>query len=129
MPTWPELREHARSKYQLSKDEEDWFCLLWSYDSGRSQQVVVHHYQCFDQDWIEFRSYVCKAEEMTPRGALRKNAELSLGALALDDDGDYVLIHRAALASLDPDEFALPLQVLATTADELEQQHAARDDF
>jgi len=129
MPTWPELREHARTKFQLSKDEQDWFSLVWSYDSGRTQQIVVSHYECFDQEWIEFRSYVCKEAEMTPRVALRKNSELSLGALALDAEGDYVLIHKAALASLDPDEFALPLQFLAATADEWEQQHAARDDF
>jgi len=129
MPTWHELREHARTKYDLSKDEETWFALVWSFDSDRTQQIVVSNYQCFDQDWIEFRSYVCKEAEMTPRVALRKNAELGLGALALDVDGDYVLIHKAALASLDPDEFALPLQVLARTADELETQHAARDDF
>jgi len=129
MPTWHELREHARTAYTLNQDEEAWFSLLWTFDSGRSQQVVVSHYQSFDQDWIEFRSYVCKEAEMTPRVALRKNAELALGALALDEDGDYVLSHKAALASLDPDEFALPLRVLARTADELESQHAARDDF
>jgi len=129
MPTWHELRQHARTAYTLSVDEETWFSLVWSLDTERTQQIVVSHYEAMDRDWIEFRSYVCKEAEMTPRVALRKNEGLGLGALALDEDGDYVLIHRAALASLDPDEFVLPLRLIAQTADELEIQQTARDDF
>ncbi|MEV0128456.1 hypothetical protein AB0H83_08315 [Dactylosporangium sp. NPDC050688] len=129
MPTWYELREHARTQYKLEDLEEDWFSLLWTYESERTQKIMVSCYEAFDQQWVEFRSFVCKGEELKPRVALRKNDELSLGALALDDEGDYALIHHALLASLDPDEFALPLRVIAETADELEHQLSARDDF
>ncbi|MDR7275326.1 hypothetical protein [Catenuloplanes atrovinosus] len=129
MPTWHELREHARTAYTLVKDEEDAFSLIWQYESGRSQQVTVSRFAYSEQDWVEFRSYVCAADEMSPRAALRKNAEFSLGALATDEDGDYFLIHQASLATLDPDEFALPLRALAMTADHLEKQHSERDEF
>lgn len=129
MPTWHELREHARTKYQLNKVEDDWFSLVWAYEAERSQQIVVRRYEAFGQEWIEFRSYVCKGDEMSPKAALRKNSDLDLGALALDSDGDYALVHRAPIATLDPDEFALPLQVLATVADELEKEFSAGDDF
>ena len=129
MPTWHELREHARTQYTLSREDEDAFALVWKYDSGRSQQISVSRFAFADQDWVEFRSYVCKQDEMSPRAALRKNAEFAIGALATDADGDYFLIHQAPLATLDPDEFALPLRALATTADALEKQHSERDDF
>jgi hypothetical protein len=129
MPTWHELREHARTAYSLTSEDEDAFALTWQYEAGRTQQISVSRFAFCDQDWVEFRSYVCKADEMSPRAALRKNEEFSIGALATDEDGDYFLIHQASLATLDPDEFALPLRALATTADTLEKQHSERDDF
>ncbi|GAB7036683.1 MULTISPECIES: hypothetical protein [Catenuloplanes] len=129
MPTWHELQEHARTAYQLVNDEENGFALVWEYESGRSQQVSVTRFAYCEQDWAEFRSFVCRADEMSPLAALRKNAEFAIGALAVDADGDYFLIHQAPLATLDPDEFALPLRALAATADGLEKQHAERDDF
>ncbi|MDP9793873.1 hypothetical protein J2S43_002385 [Catenuloplanes nepalensis] len=129
MPTWHEIAEHARTAYTLVSDEEDGFALVWKYESGRTQQVSVTRFTYSEQDWAEFRSFVCKADEMAPRAALRKNADFAVGALATDSDGDYFLIHQAPLATLDPDEFALPLRALATTADALEKQHSERDDF
>ncbi|MGW0432033.1 hypothetical protein ACWDV4_05750 [Micromonospora sp. NPDC003197] len=129
MPTWYELREHVRTKYELEDLEDDWFSILWKYESGRTQKILVCCYEAFDQEWIEFRSFVCKGDELAPRVALRKNDDFSLGALALDEDGDYALIHHALLATLDPDEFAVPLQVIAAVADELEDQLSARDEF
>ncbi|WP_433532894.1 hypothetical protein ACQPYA_13335 [Micromonospora sp. CA-263727] len=129
MPTWYELREHARTQYKLDDIEDDWFSLLWSYRSERTQKIVVSRYEAFDQEWIEFRSFVCKEEELSPRVALRKNFDSTLGLLALDEEGDYALIHHALLATLDPNEFALPLRMLASLADELEDQLTARDDF
>ncbi|TCB95421.1 hypothetical protein E0H26_19700 [Micromonospora zingiberis] len=128
MPTWHELCEHARTKYQLDKIEDGWFSLIWSYAEGRTQQIVVSRYEVFDQEWIEFRSYVCAEAELSPQVALRKNATFGVGALVIDDDGDYALIHRTPLATLDQEEFALPLRALAATADELEKQHTARDE-
>jgi hypothetical protein len=129
MPTWHELREHARTTYNLTGEDDDGFALIWEYESGRSQQISVRRFPYCDQDWVEFRSYVCKADEMSPRAALRKNEDFTIGALATDADGDYFLIHQATLSTLDPDEFALPLRALATTADVLEKQHSERDDF
>ncbi|MFD6756965.1 MULTISPECIES: hypothetical protein [Micromonospora] len=129
MPTWYELREHARTKYTLEDLEDDWFSLIWTYESDRTQKITVRRYEAHEREWIEFRSYVCGGKDMKPRVALRKNDDLDLGALALDDEGDYALIHNALLATLDPDEFAIPLQVIAATADELEHQLTAGDEF
>ncbi|MEV6344394.1 hypothetical protein [Actinoplanes sp. NPDC051851] len=129
MPTWHELREHARTTYTLDKDEQEWFSLVWGLESGRKQRIVVSRYEAYDQEWAEFRSFICTEAEMSPRVALRKNDSLNLGALALDDDGDYSLVHRAAIATLDQQEFALPLRVIADIADRFENEHAAKDAY
>lgn len=127
MPTWDELKEYARSKYKLSNDEPDWFGVVFREDDGRTQKIIVRRFNAFSQEWIEFRTPICKQEEMAPVVALRKNGELAVGSLALVND-TYFLLHNAPLASLDIEEFELPLNVLATTADRLEKQYSAAND-
>jgi hypothetical protein len=129
MPSWDELQEHARKTYALSQDEEDYFALVWTYENERTQQIIVNRFESFGQDWVRFRTFVCAGTDLNPTVALRKNEGFALGALALDADGDYCLIHSAALATLDPEEFTLPLSVLARTADSLEAEHSAQDTF
>ncbi|WP_436534715.1 hypothetical protein [Actinoplanes sp. HUAS TT8] len=129
MPSWHELREHARTQYTVDKMEDDWFSVVWAFGGDRTQRVVISRYEAYEQEWVEFRSYVCAEAELSPRVALRKNDELNLGALALDKDGDYSLVHRAALATLDQAEFALPVQVIAAIADRFEIEHTAKDEY
>ena len=128
MPTWGEIQEFARSKYKLDNDEENWFSLVFGYDDERSQKVWIRRFSSFDMDWVEFRSVVCKESEMAHRVALKKNAEFAVGALALDQDNDYVFLYSAPLPTMDPEEFELPLHVIARTADSLEKEFSAGDD-
>ena len=76
----------------------------------------------------EFRSCICKEAEMAHRVALKKNNDFVVGAIALDDDGEYYFIYSVCLESMDPEEFELPLHVIARTADKLENDYAASDD-
>ncbi|MCB9780310.1 MAG: hypothetical protein H6742_17225 [Alphaproteobacteria bacterium] len=128
MPSWEEIQQYARSNYKLAEDEENWFSLVFGYDSGRSQKIWVRKFEAMDGEWLEFRSVVCKLDEMTPIVALRKNRQFVVGSLGLDKDDDYVFIHNAPLDSMDLDEFERPLHVVAHTADQLESQYAAEDD-
>ena len=128
MPTWGELKEYARSKYTLNNDDDEGFSIVFKFDDDRTQLIGIHHFTAFDKDWVEFRSYVCKESEMSPKVALKKNDDFAIGALAMDDDGDYCLLYSAQLDTLDPEEFELPLHILARVADELEEQFSAGDD-
>ena len=129
MPTWTELQEFARSKYTLANDEESWFSVVFREENDRTQKIVVTRFTAFNKEWVEFRTAVCKEDEMAPVVALRKNAEMSIGFLALAK-GMYWLLHNAALDTLDIVEFELPLEYLSTFADKLEQQYSAgNDDF
>lgn len=129
MPSWGEIQEFVRTKYKLNHDHDESFTLVWEYEDGRTQQVGVNHFTAYEKDWVEFRSYVCKEAEMNPRVALRKNADFPVGGLALDDDGDYFMVYSACLDTMDPDEFELPLRVIAIVADKLEQEFSAKDDY
>lgn len=130
MPTWKELREFARTRYTLERtDGDDWFSLIMSIGDDRTQRITVNHYEAYDREWIVYRSFVCKQSEMSPEAALRHNADLALGAFALDEDGDYLLTYQAPLATLDQEEFTVLLDVLPAVADQFEKAHTARDDY
>ncbi len=128
MPTWPEIQQHARHTYSLQQDEEDFFSLVFRYDDDRTQKIWVRHFSAMDAEWLEFRSVVCRGTELRPEVALRKNADFVIGALALDKDDDYVLVHNAPLATMDLDEFERPLHAIAYSADRLERRFAADND-
>jgi hypothetical protein len=127
MPTWGEIQEYARSKYVLD-NEENWFGLIWEYQSGRRQKIIVSRFNAFDRDWVQFRSAACLEHEMPPKVALRKNYDYAIGSLAIDPEGRYVFLHSLQLDSLDIEEFELPLHVIARTADELESGYAEHGD-
>jgi hypothetical protein len=129
MPTWRELKDYARSKYALDDDAEDDFSLIFEFETGRTQKIGITRFSAFGKDWIELRSYVCKGAQLDAKIALRKNEEMAIGALALDEEGDYCLLYSLALAAMQPEEFEVPLHALAHVADELEAHYAKSDDF
>ncbi|MEO6771399.1 MAG: hypothetical protein ABI467_00040 [Kofleriaceae bacterium] len=129
MPTWRELKDYARGKYTLDDDGEDDFSLVFELETGRTQKVGITRFAAFGKDWIEMRSYVCKGAQLDPGVALRKNEEMAIGALALDQEGDYCLLYSLALENMEPDQFEIPLHALAQVADELEAHYAKSDDF
>lgn len=129
MPTWKEIKDYARSQYKLMEDDERYFSLVFGFKDGRSQKIFVRLFEAFDMEWVEFRSVVCNGDKMPAKVALRKNEDFACGALALDSDGDYVLIYNAPLPTMDPEEFELPLNVIARTADKLESDYSGDDDF
>ncbi len=127
MTTWQDLQNYARENYSLTADEDAHFLLTFALDDDRSHPIQVRKFKAFDRTWIEFRSPVCRSDEMTPLAALRRNNEFVVGALVLDEDM-YYLVHNAALATLDMTEFELPLHVVSQSADRLESEHALDPD-
>ena len=129
MPTWGEIQEYVRGKYKLDKDEQNWFSLVWSYDNNRLQKIIVSRFDAFNKEWVSFTSAICKQDEMQPVVALKKSFNFAVDAIALDNDGFYVFTYSAPLATMDPEEFELPLHVVASTADGLEKEFTAGDKF
>lgn len=128
MPTWSEIQEYARSKYKLASDDKDSFKLVFEYDNDRLQAVIVSRFEAIDREWCDFASACCKKDQMSPEVALEKNFQFAVGAIALDKD-IYVVRYAVQMATMDMEEFELPLHVVASTADKLEQEFASGDDF
>lgn len=134
MPTWNEIQEYARSKYKLASDDENSFKLVFEYKNdqndqeARLQAVIVSKFEAMGREWCDFASACCKKDQMDPAAALEKNFQFAVGALALDKD-IYVVRYSVQMATMDMEEFELPLHVVASTADKLEQEFAGGDDF
>ena len=60
--------------------------------------------------------------------ALQKNDDFPLGALAIDQDGDYCLLYSASIAGMSLADFDLLVRVLARTADKLETSYSGTDE-
>ena len=128
MPTWAEVQEYARSKYKLADDRDNSFKLVFEYQNKRLQAVIVSRFEALNRDWCDFASACCKLDQMNPEVALRKNFQFAVGALCLDRD-TYIVRYSVRMATMDMEEFELPLHVVASTADKLEQEFAASDHF
>ncbi|MBW1880483.1 MAG: hypothetical protein JRJ84_19175, partial [Deltaproteobacteria bacterium] len=63
MATWDELREHMRKTYRLADDEDDMLSMVWSYDDGRSQKIIVRRYEAFERQLIELKSAFGRADD------------------------------------------------------------------
>ena len=129
MSNWEGLQEWARENYTLENDEDGWFGITISYDDNRSQKVVVSRFEYLEKEWAEIRSPICEENEMSPKLALKKNAEFSVGGIGLKD-GRYYLFYSVPLEDLSEDEFVVPLNAIAAAADTLEASHSGgNDDF
>jgi hypothetical protein len=128
MSNWEGLRNWARGYYTLAHDEPTWFSTVVSYDDGRSQMVLVSHFEYLDKDWVQLRSAICEENELSAKLALKKNAELgAIGGIGLLD-GRYYLFHSVPLEDMNEDEFIIPMNAIAASADVLETSHSGGND-
>jgi len=127
MPTWAEIQAYVRGKYTLAKDEEGRFAIVFRERDDRSQMIWVRSFKAFDQEFLEFKSYICKEDELAPKVALRKNAELAVGSIALIEQ-HYALLHNVPMKNMDVEEFELPLHAIAIQADQLEKTYSSERD-
>ena len=128
MPSWEELQTYANTRYEAKPIDEHSFRVLMELEQGRRQHVTVRRFEAFERTFLEFFTGCCSQDALSPIEALRMNAEMIVGVLMLADD-HYVYRCSVPFADLDPEEFDLPLQIVASTADMIELHVAGEDRF
>ncbi len=128
MATWTELREHMRVTYRLADDELDMLSMVWRYEDGRSQKIIIRRYEAFERTLVELKSAFARRKDVDPEVLLRKNAELPLATIALSGDV-YIVVYNALLEHLDFGDLDLYLSRVAAVADTLEETYASKDVF
>lgn len=128
MASWDDVRVHMRQAYKLQQDETDVLSMVWSYDDGRHQKIVLRTYEAFGRQMVEFKSAFARLGDADPVEMLRQNSELPLAMIALHGEV-YVAVYNAVLDHLDMGDFELYLSRVAGLADSLEAKFVAKDVF
>jgi len=135
MADWNDFQTYIRTKYpgvkELQGDQGmfgfEFECKLSPQQGGaeRAQKVLVSN---VGGNWVQIATIVCQEKDLPPRDALRLNATLQFGGLALHESaGVIVLRHSFPLADFDPSEFDVPLALTAAYGDELERRLTGGD--
>lgn len=120
MPTWTDIRDHARSSYKLAEERDHSFKVVFEYPSGRLQAVIASHYPAMGRSWVDFSSACCRAERMDPTAALQQSFNLAVGSLCLD--GEVYVVRQAVLVDeLHLADMDLLMHAVARAADQIEQ--------
>ena len=128
MTTWADLQGHARAKYRLQDDQPEMMSMVWSYDDGRNQKLIVRRFEAAGRVMLEFKSPFARIGQVEPETLLRDNARLPLATVALSGDV-YFVIYNVLAENLVLDDFDFLLQRIAAVADTLEEKYVRADTF
>lgn len=128
MPSWAELQSHMRDTYRLQDDQPDMMSMVWSYDDGRSQKIIVRRYKAVTREMVEFKSAFARKGDVDPIEMLRDNSKLPLATVALSGDV-FLVVYNALLQHLHLDDFDFVLSRVAAVADTLEEKYVRKDEF
>jgi hypothetical protein len=129
MATWTALKSYIKDNYDMDADNGDSVKLTLRTKQGRSQTVYVSH--TLSNSEIEFATI---ASPVGAVGAVDVTELLHLldqhlvgGAAIIESN--VVVRHAVPLAQLQPDEFQVPLHMIARTADAMEKELLGTDEL
>jgi hypothetical protein len=120
VPTWTDIKDHARSSYKLAEEHDHSFKVVFAYPNNRLQAVIVSHYQAMGRSWVDFSSACCRAGRIDPAAALQQSFNLAVGSLCLDGDV-YVVRHTAMADHMHLADLGVSMHAVARAADQIEQ--------
>ncbi|GAA1024143.1 MULTISPECIES: hypothetical protein [Amycolatopsis] len=135
MAQWNDLVAYIRQTYRVIRDDpgEIRIRVLFGDDAettGRAQVVVIAR-EIFDQreDWVQIATPFARVDEVDLLTVLSEVGQtLVVGGLVVMGE-HLVLRHSLPLLNLDLNEFTDPLELVAGSAELLEQQFTGRDDY
>ncbi|HEX3791406.1 MAG TPA: hypothetical protein VHW44_26335 [Pseudonocardiaceae bacterium] len=130
MATWDDLVEFVKSGYRVVAETRDELRVIVQFEDERSQVMIIAR-EVLDgtREWVQIASPIGRAAQINVYDLL-----IQLGGMAVVGGavimGDHVVLrHSLPLADLDAPEFTDPLELLAGTADQLEEQFIRGDDY
>lgn len=120
VPTWTDIKDHARSSYKLAEEHDHSFKVVFEYPGGRLQAVITAHYEAMGRAWVDFSSACCRVDRLDPRDALQQSFNLAVGSLCLDGEV-YVVRHTVSSDHLELGDLGLLMHAVARAADQIEQ--------
>lgn len=128
MTAWSDVQKHMRGKYKLHDDGPDMMSMVWSYEDGRSQKIIVRRFEAAGREMLEFKSAFARRGDVEPEVMLQDNSKLPLATVAMSGDV-FLVVYNALLSHLVLDDFDFCLSRVAAVADTLEERYVRQDKF
>jgi hypothetical protein len=125
--TWDDVRSYVSSKWPITGETDGFVAIEFSTGEGRSQMTGIRLIRGGTEPRIRLESQVGWEGDIDPAAALRMNAKLPLGAIAVDEDERLLYAHSMMLRALDVDAIDIALRTLAVYGDKLEQRLSPDD--
>lgn len=119
MDTWQHVISELAGHHEVQRPLPDQLAITLTFETGRSQLVVLDSFGALGHSWVCLRTRVCGEHRLDPTEALLRNRELVVGGLCIED-GVYLLKANYLLSALQPQELHLAIGALGRTADDLE---------
>ncbi|SEO49164.1 hypothetical protein [Amycolatopsis saalfeldensis] len=135
MADWADLVGYIRHEYRVVLDDPDEIRIRMSFGDdaeteGRAQVMVIAR-EVFDkrEDWVQIATPFARVDEVDLLSVLTEVGNtLVVGGVVVM--GEHVVLrHSLPLINLDINEFIDPLELVAGSAELLEQQFTGRDDY
>jgi hypothetical protein len=134
--TWDDVLTYVRRNYTIQEEIRNddgavmGLRMVFSLSDLRSQLVFLWHNKLGDgtESWVQITSPFAKAAEVNLSEVLDVVGGYVCGGVAKYDEL-LILQHAAPLLNLDINELERPLQLVLSTADNLERRFAGGDAF
>lgn len=127
---WAALRAWAAESYEIEDEGGDIFSFVvdWT-DTERTQRVIVRPAIVQEEACAVFASFVARRHQVDPWLLLSRNLDDAFATFGLDDEGRILLACTFPLTLLSPGRFDAVVDVLASRADDAEQELTHADEF
>jgi hypothetical protein len=130
MATWASLATYVHSHYKVATENEGMMALDFDLGNARTQRVMLFKATLLDglEEWVQIESAIGKANEVDISAAVDATENMTCGGIA--KLGELITFrHSLPLADLQISEFERPLQLVTSTADQLEAKLTGADIF
>jgi len=130
VPNWIQLQDYVHANYKVDDETPTMMRLLFKVGAVRSQYVFIwkQQLQGDSEDWAQIESPIGPIANIDLTAALDATSNIIVGGLAQTSDM-LVLRHTVPLSDLAASEFEKPLQLIVSTADELESVLVGGDTY
>jgi hypothetical protein len=119
--SWNGLVDYVRQNYKITDETPGGIKLVFDFGDGRSQMVFLWRQQVVSEEWVQVESPCAEVGQVSLQRMLEELGTMVCGGAAII--GSHVVVRNSMpLADMDVTEFERPLQLVTSTADELESK-------
>ena len=127
MATWQQVKNYIYQNYQVSGDNGTFLSLIFETGGARSQLIHVGHIDAGEMSAVMFSSPFAEKARVSADRVLNATEVIPAAIKSLGDF--YAVSHSQLLSTIDEPEIDVPIMLVTSYADQLEQHLGLGDKF